>query len=224
MPAPSSTVAPFVARSAGVHRARTSTSGSLAASSTHTQATASSAVAADAASTGTPVTPTWGTRLMASSSAVSQPESSPAAVQPTGREPPGGGVTGSHRRVAAADARVRPAGSQKSQWWSSTCSTTPASTVPSAPDTVSAAETIATVPAQRGAGTTSRTRAKASGNTAPPAPWTTRPASITGSEAADALTTQPAARTTSDQVRALARPKRSPSRPITGVSTDATSR
>ena len=72
-------------------------------------------------------------------------------------------------------------------------------------------------PATRSAGNSSRMMPKASGNTAPAAPWITRPTSITGSVVARALISDPteSAIRTATMTRSL--PIMSPTRPRMGV-------
>ena len=76
----------------------------------------------------------------------------------------------------------------------------------------------------RSRGNSSRMIENASGKIAPPAPWMTRPRTITGSVVATAATAVPAAsvKRTTTSTRFL--PNMSPSRPAIGVTTDALSR
>lgn len=70
-------------------------------------------------------------------------------------------------------------------------------------------------------GNSSRMMPNASGNTAPPRPWSTRAAIITPIELVSAATSDPAesAASTTTSIRSF--PNMSPSRPSTGVATDA---
>jgi hypothetical protein len=78
--------------------------------------------------------------------------------------------------------------------------------------------------ATRWCGKVSRMIPKASGKIPPPAPCTTRPRIITGSEVASAETTVPAPSTTRMHTSTRSLPWMSPRRPRTGVATDALTR
>jgi hypothetical protein len=70
-------------------------------------------------------------------------------------------------------------------------------------------------------GNSSRMIPKASGKTAPPAPWMTRPAISTVIEVASAATSVPAPSTTSEATSVCSLPNMSPRRPMIGVRTEA---
>ncbi len=72
-------------------------------------------------------------------------------------------------------------------------------------------------PATRSAGNSSRMMPKASGNTAPAAPWTTRPTIMTVSEVASALTRVPTLSATNTTTSIFSLPTWSPMRPRMGV-------
>ena len=73
-------------------------------------------------------------------------------------------------------------------------------------------------------GNSSRMIANASGKTAPPIPWTTRPAIITPIVVASAAISVPRASTASTTTSVRFLPNMSPMRPAMGVATDALSR
>ena len=79
-------------------------------------------------------------------------------------------------------------------------------------------------PATRSAGNSSRMIPKERGNTAPPAPWMTRPTSITGSVVASALINDPTERATRTATMIRSLPSMSPTRPRIGVAMAALSR
>ena len=79
-------------------------------------------------------------------------------------------------------------------------------------------------PATRSAGNSSRMMPKASGNTAPAAPWITRPTSITGSVVASALINVPTERAMRTATMIFSLPTMSPTRPRIGVAMAALSR
>jgi hypothetical protein len=76
----------------------------------------------------------------------------------------------------------------------------------------------------RSAGNSSRMIPKQSGNTPPPTPCRTRPATTTSSEDPSAETTDPAANTLSDSTSRRRLPNMSPRRPTMGVNTAAETR
>lgn len=65
---------------------------------------------------------------------------------------------------------------------------------------------------------------KDNGSTPPPAPWITRPASITPIDVATAESTHPIASAASVATSMRSLPHMSPSRPMMGVNTDADNR
>jgi hypothetical protein len=81
-----------------------------------------------------------------------------------------------------------------------------------------------TAPATRSRGNSSRMIPNASGNIPPAAPCTTRPTSISASEAASAETIVATHNSTSTTTSRRSLPYMSPRRPISGVATDALSR
>ena len=73
----------------------------------------------------------------------------------------------------------------------------------------------------RSRGNSSRMMPNDSGNTAPPSPCTTRAAIMTAIELVSAATSDPAVSATSTMMSIRSLPNMSPSRPSTGVATDA---
>ena len=78
--------------------------------------------------------------------------------------------------------------------------------------------------ATRSRGNSSRMIPKASGKTAPPAPWMTRPRISTSIELASAATSVPTPSMHSDATSVRSLPNMSPRRPMIGVRTEALSR
>lgn len=97
----------------------------------------------------------------------------------------------------------------------------PASTTPNPPPIPSIAESSAIPCGTRWGGNSSRMIPNASGKIAPAVPWITRPASMTVIEVATAESTTPAKRKARATTSMRFLPNMSPSRPTTGVATDA---
>ena len=76
-------------------------------------------------------------------------------------------------------------------------------------------------PGTRSRGNSSRMMPNASGKTAPPRPWRTRAAIMTPIELVSAATSEPAESAASTMTSMRSFPNMSPSRPSTGVATDA---
>ena len=93
----------------------------------------------------------------------------------------------------------------------------PARTMPSPAPMPRIDEMIPMPVETRAAGNSSRMMPKARGKTAPPAPWMTRPTSITGNVEARALSSVPTERMTSTTTRLFSLPTMSPTRPTIGV-------
>ena len=85
-------------------------------------------------------------------------------------------------------------------------------------------ESMPMPPATSSAGNSSRTIPKASGKMPPPAPWMTRPMTITSSEVESAETSVPTLSMTSVATSSRSLPYMSPRRPMIEVPTDADSR
>ena len=101
---------------------------------------------------------------------------------------------------------------------------TPARTTPAPPPTPSSDETRPIEPGTRSLGNSSRMIEKASGKMPPPAPWTTRPATISHRDDAIAEINVPSARPSRTRISKRSLPYMSPSRPMIGVATDALNR
>ena len=96
--------------------------------------------------------------------------------------------------------------------------------MPIPPPTPRIEDRIPIDPATCSRGNSSRTIPNASGKIPPPAPWITRPTTISGSAVASADSAVPQPSTTSVAINSRSLPYMSPSRPMIEVATDADSR
>ena len=134
------------------------------------------------------------------------------------------GDSGTKRNVVTVAPMDRTRGIQNSQWYERCSMIGPARTIPVPTPTPRMAESTPMAPATFSGGNSSRMIPKASGKTAPPAPWTIRPASMIGKVVARALIRVPTDSVTSTTTIIFSLPTMSPIRPRIGVAIAALSR
>ena len=223
MPTPSRNAARLVVHTPARAIIRMSTSGSSLESSRRTHPVSSAAPAPSRPSMRAEVSVHTLASLTATSSAAR-----PAIISTAARRSIRPGVRtgdgGTQRTSPDPSPASSPSGSQNSQRQPTAATTGPAMTSPSPAPIPSSDETTPIAPGIWSRSSSSRSTPKASGNTAPPAPWATRPASITDRHGASAHTSVPApsVATTIRSIRSL--PCMSPRRPSVGVSSAVASR
>ena len=223
IPAPSRNAARLAVQTPRSAIIRMSTSGAGEASSRRTHATRNAPPPANSPTVLGESHPHWPDSVTATSS-VESPTAISAADTVLTLAGVRTGEAGTHRATSRPLTTSRPSGSQNSHRQPRPATIGPATTRPSPAPIPNSEDTSPTAPATRSRGSSSRTMPNASGNTAPPTPWSARPASMTASDGASAQTKvpTPSVAITTSSMRCL--PCMSPRRPNTGVKTAVASR